>query len=291
MQTAQNKTKMQSGNLHWWLAIAGLVALFGPTYRELWQTIWQSDEYSLAPLIALISSWLFWRNREKIFVRARPGTHETIVGWIVIAIGLMLQIIGRSQNIPLLEILSQIPLLAGLLLIFGGISSLRAAWFPIVFLLFMVPLPGILVEAMTSHLKQWVSQWCEQLLYLVGLPVARNGVVISIGPYQMMVADACSGLYSMFSLSALGVLFTYLVEKASPLHRGILLLSIVPIAILTNLLRVLLLVLVTYFFGDGIGRWMHAWASPIVFVAAVVMLFSLNLYLNKVTGGRHDPAI
>jgi hypothetical protein len=70
----------------------------------------------------------------------------------------------------------------------------------------MIPLPGIIVDAVTGPLKQWISVIVVELLYGVGYPIARNGVILTIGQYQMLVADACSGLHSMYSLSALGTL-------------------------------------------------------------------------------------
>ena len=148
----------------------------------------------------------------------------------------------------------------------------------------MIPLPGILIDILTSQLKEWISLLCELLLYQFGLPVARNGVVISIGPYQMLVADACSGLYSMFSLSALGVLFIHFSGRALPLQRFCMLLSILPIAFVANLARVILLVLVTYYMGDGYGRWMHDMASPAIFMIAMFLLFSLDRGLDRFFG-------
>ena len=104
-------------------------------------------------------------------------------------------------------------------------------------------MPGILVDAVTGPLKQWISVIVVELLYDVGYPISRNGVILTIGQYQMLVADACSGLHSMYSLSALGTLFMYIMARRSKLHNVIMLASILPIAFAANIVRVIALVL------------------------------------------------
>src|SRR5690606_20931584 len=132
--------------------------------------------------------------------------------------------------------------------------TLRALWFPVLYFIFMVPLPGILVDAMTGPLKQWISVIVTQMLHAAGYPIGHTGVMISIGQYQLQVADACSGLNSMFSLTALGTLFMYIMNRRSRLHNVIMLASILPIAFASNIVRVIVLVLVTYHLGDEAGQ-------------------------------------
>lgn len=277
-------THRANGVTQWWLALAGFAALYAPTYMALSGTLWRTDEHSHAPLIAVICVWLFWSQRKAIFTATMPVKSAAVLGWSLFSAGLLLQLVGKSQQVPLLEMASQIPLLAGVITLLAGRGGLRQAWFPLVFLLFMIPLPGVWLDALTSGLKQWVSVACEELLYLAGFPVGRSGVMISIGPYQMLVADACSGLYSMLSLSALGVLLTYLGKPASRLHAAIMLASIIPIALLANLFRVMLLVLVTYYLGDAAGRGIHAVASPLVFVLAIALLLMTDRLCRRTIG-------
>src|SRR5207237_4153224 len=123
--------------------------------------------------------------------------------------------------------------------------------FPVLYLVFMTPLPGSLVDALTGPLKQWISDIVESLLYGAGYPIARSGVILSIGQYQLLVADACSGLHSMFSLAALGTLFMYMMGRTSRLHNAVMLASILPIAFAAKIVRVMLLVLVTYHLRDA----------------------------------------
>ncbi len=175
-------------------------------------------------------------------------------------------------------------MLAGALLILQGTSALRALWFPILYFAFMVPLPGALVDAITGPLKQWVSIIAENVLYAAGYPIARSGVTLSIGPYQLLVADACSGLHSMFSLSALGLLYMYLMARKSWLHNGIMLASILPIAFAANIVRVLVLVLITYHLGDEAGQgFLHGTAGMVLIITALLFFFLLDGVLSRLT--------
>jgi exosortase B len=191
-------------------------------------------------------------------------------------------VVGRSQDILLFDIGAQIPVLAGALLILRGSGALRAAWFSLLYIAFMVQLPGILVDALTGPLKQWISVIAEQILYAVGYPIARNGVVLTIGQYQLLVADACSGLHSMFSLSALGLLYMYLTARKSWLHNGLMMASILPIAFVANIVRVMVLILITYHLGDAAGQgFLHGFAGIVLLISAMLSLFALDSLLAK----------
>jgi exosortase len=149
----------------------------------------------------------------------------------------------------------------------------------------MIPLPGVLVDAITGPLKQWISSIVVSLLYRVGYPIAQSGVVISIGQYQLLVADACSGLHSMFSLAALGTLFMYIMDRKSRLHNVIMLASIIPIAFVANICRVIVLVLVTYHLGDAAGQgFLHGTAGFVLMGIALVIFFALDAVLARIIG-------
>lgn len=266
----------------WWPVLLGLAVLYIPTYYDLSQTIWRGEENSHGPMVLLASVWMFWRRREVLLLASSMHTHK-LVGGIILSFGLLSYAIGRSQEILMFEVGSQIPVLLGTLSILLDGQAVRRLGFPILFLLFMVPLPNIIVDAMTNPLKQQVSMLTENILYVLGYPIARNGVVLSIGPYQVLVADACSGLYSMFSLSALGLLYLYLLQYRSKLKNALLVISILPIAFCANFLRVLILVLVTYHLGDEAGQgFTHIFAGIILFVVALVLLFVLDGLLGLV---------
>jgi exosortase B len=206
-----------------------------------------------------------------------------IFGSLVLGFGLLLYVVGRSQDIIIFELGSQIPVLVGTLLITHGFKTVRILWFALFFIIFMLPLPGFLVDAVTGPLKQQVSVLTESILYAVGYPIARSGVMLEIGPYQLLVADACSGLNSMFSLSALGILYLYLEQHTGILQNSIIVLSILPIAFIANVLRVIALVLITYYLGDEAGQgFLHGFAGIVLFVSALSCLLLLDWLLGRV---------
>lgn len=269
----------------WLILLAGWAAMFGPTYWDLAGANWRTDEEFHGAIILLVIAWLIWDQR--LAVAAQPAAPRAVSGSLLFGFGLLLYILGRSQEIQLFEVGAQIPVLAGALLILQGGSALRALWFPILYFAFMVPLPGFLVDAMTGPLKQWVSILAENILYAAGYPIARSGVTLSVGPYQMLVADACSGLNSMFSLSALGLLYMYLMARKSWLHNGLMLASILPIAFAANIVRVLILVLVTYHLGDEAGQgFLHGTAGIVLVITALMFFFLLDGVLSRLTFPR-----
>jgi len=160
---------------------------------------------------------------------------------------------------------------------------LRALWFMLLFIAYLVPLPGFFVDALTLPLKQTVSEIAVQILYAAGYPIAHTGVILNVGQYQLLVADACSGLNSMFSLSALGLLYLYLMRYKSWLHNGLILASLLPIAFCANIVRVIILVLVTYHFGDAAGQsFVHGFSGMALFVIALMTILLLDAILARV---------
>jgi exosortase B len=256
--------------------LLGLAALYGPTYYDLANGLWNSEEHAHGPIVLIVALYLIWRSRAVLLA---PGADKpnAAIGWPVLALGLLIYALGRSQDIILFEVGSQIPVLIGALLITTGFSAVRAMWFPLFFLLFMVPLPGFIVDAATGPLKQYISVIAEHILYAVGYPIARTGVILTIGQYQLLVADACSGLHSMFSLTAMGLLYLYLMQRTSMARNLILIASILPIAFAANVVRVMILVLVTYHFGDEAGQgFVHDFAGILLFVVGLLFLFALD---------------
>jgi exosortase B len=266
----------------WFIIVVGLVSLYGPTYWNMVATLRHNDDQLSSLFVSLLVTWLCWGLKAKLFAGAYKPSN--VIGSILLVFGLLLYILGRSQDIIIFEEGSQIPVFAGTLLLMHGASSVRVVWFPLVFIAFMVPMPGVLVDALTGPLKQWISVLVENALYGLGYPIARSGVMLMIGQYQLLVADACSGLNSMFSLSALGMLFMYLTGRKSYVNNVIMLVSILPIAFAANVLRVAVLVLVTYYGGDEAGQgFLHGFAGIVLFATALGCFFLLDMVLSFFT--------
>jgi exosortase B len=265
--------------IEWTPVLGSLFVVYAPVFHELALTLWRSDDHAHGPIILAVVAWLIWRKRA---VLSQEGSSAAGAGCAILAMGLLTYVAGRAYSITILEVASLIPVLAGIAVAMRGWQSLRALAFPILFVAFMVPLPGPLVDALTGPLKQQVSQIAEWLLYAAGYPVARSGVTLNVGQYQLLVADACSGLNSMFSLTALGLLYLYLMRHERWLHNALILASILPIAFAANIVRVLALVLVTYHFGDAAGQgFMHGSTGLLLMLIALAIILSLDSVLVK----------
>jgi exosortase B len=267
-----------------WLPVgAGLLALYLPTFYDHALHLWWQDDYAHAPIILAVVAWLIWKEREAL-VRSGPRglPAAPAQGVALLALGLLLYVLGRSQEISLLEIGSLAPVLAGVFLAMRGWAALRAVWFAILFVVFMLPLPQFVVEALAGGLKQSVSAIADEALYAAGYPVARDGVVLAIGPYQVLVADACSGLNSMFSLLAVGALYLYLIRRRGWLHNGAILASLLPVAFCANVVRVILVVLITYHFGDAAGQgFVHRFSGIVLFCTMLALILALDAVLAR----------
>lgn len=264
-----------------WLLLFGFLVLLVPAYAELARTIWPTDEQGHGPLILAVSIWLLYQKRHDL--AAAEGPPLLLLGWSLLTVGLLVFALGRSQAILMFAVGSQILVLAALVLLFFGRQGLRVVWFPLFFLLFMVPLPEALVAAVTGPLKSAVSFVAANLLHALGYPVGRAGVVLSVGQYQLLVADACAGLNSMFTLEALGLLYMNLMRYTSVGRNITLAVLIVPIAFAANIIRVMILVLVTYHFGDEAGQgFVHSFAGMVLFLTGLVLILVTDRLLGIV---------
>lgn len=259
----------------WWLVAAGLLALFGPTFWDLFHGIWSTDTQGHGPIVLGISLWLIWKKWPDVAgAEAKPNATS---GWVVAVIGLLLYLVGRSQDILLFEVGSLIWLISAVVLLLKGAGSLKLLWFPLFFMLFMIPLPGIIVDAVTQPMKMAVSYVAEAVLSSVGYPISRTGVVLQIGQYQLLVADACAGLHTLFTLEALGLLYLNLVRHESLARNLTLAMLIVPISFTANVIRVMVLTLVTFHLGDEAGQgFLHGFAGMVLFMAALILIIATD---------------
>lgn len=284
------KTKVELTR-HTWLAplVIGLCALYVPTYIVLAHTVWASDEQGHGPIILAISLWLMWRQRVKFL--ELPELPAVIPGAVLLVLGFLLYALGRTQQLDTFEVASQILVLAAVILIMKGWAALRLMAFPLFFMIFMVPLPSIFVQTVTVPLKMLVSVAAESILHYFAYPVARTGVVISVGQYQLLVADACAGLNSMFTLEALGLLYMNIMRYTSVARNVTLAFLIIPISFCANVVRVMILILVTYHFGDAAGQgFVHGFAGMVLFMVALTMILTVDSILGFVFKQRAASA-
>lgn len=262
-------------HLPWAIAVAGLAALYLPSFWDLFHGLWSSDNQGHGPIVLGVSLWLLWRKWPEVV--QQPVEPARLAGWTVFGVGLVMYLIGRSQDVLIFEIGAFPWLLGAFLLLLSGRSSLKLMWFPLFFMIFMVPLPGFFVDAVTQPMKMAVSYVAEVMLAQVGYPISRAGVVLYIGQYQLLVADACAGLHTLFTLEALGLLYLNLVRHESLVRNMTLAVLIVPISFAANVVRVVVLTLVTYHLGDEAGQgFLHDFAGMVLFMAALIMIMAVD---------------
>jgi exosortase B len=274
----------------WLPIIASLALLYLPTLYDLFRGLWRNEEQMHGPLVLSLACWLLYRNWPQMMARS-AGAAPSALGWPPFVLGLLLYALGRSQEIQIFEVASAIFLLVGIVLRMRGVAALKAQWFPLFFMLFMVPLPGPLVDAVTMPMKMAVSFVTERLLFDIGYPIGRSGVVLQIGVYKLLVADACAGLHTLFTLEAMGLLYLNLVQRDSFFRNVGLALLIVPISFCANVIRVMVLTLVTYYLGDAAGQgFLHGLAGLVLVLSAMFLIICVDSLLHFAERVRHRRA-
>jgi len=264
----------------WWPVLAGLALLFGPTFYSLFTGAWIGEEQGHGPIIYGLALWLIYRKWPAMLAASTPP-RASWAGWPVLALGLACYLLGRSQKILMLEIAAIILVMAAVLLVKRGAPALRVLWFPFFFMLFMVPLPAEVVAALTMPMKMAVSWATEHILFFLGYPISRSGVILQIGQYQLLVADACAGLQTLLTLEALGLFYLNLMRHPSAFRNIGLAIFIVPISFSANVIRVIVLTLVTYYLGDAAGQgFLHGFAGMVLFITALVLILAIDSALQ-----------
>ena len=265
-----------------WLMFAGLAIMFVPTLWSLFVVngLWVDDEHSHGPIILCISLWLLWKRWNEIPNISSFAPSPTLA-WVCFVIAAILYIPGRALDIIYFETGAFVWALAGIILMAGGIQLFSKLKFPLFFMLFMIPLPNTLVAPITGAMKLAVSAVTVAILSWADLPVARNGVVIYLGQYQLLVADACAGMRTLFMLEALGILYLNLVHYQSLLRNIVLPILIIPISFTANVIRVVVLALITYYWGNAAGQgFLHGFAGMVLFVVGLFLMFGTDSLLR-----------
>jgi exosortase len=181
---------------------------------------------------------------------------------------------------------SFLAVLAGLIVYFAGFEYFRAILFPWAFLVLMFPIPAIIFNQITLPLQLFASRVASWILSLFGVPVLRLGNVIQLPMISLEVADACSGIRSLISLTTLAIIYSYFAEHKS-LHRVILTVAAVPIAVAANATRIVATgLLVQYWDIDKASGFAHEFSGWLIFMASLVLLFLLHKAMQTVGSGR-----
>jgi exosortase len=233
---------------------------------------------------------MLWHQRSAIIEAKAP--RSAAGAFALLAFSLLLYLLGVRLKAGYIEFGALAPALAACLAMLGGWRLVPRFSYVLLFLVLATPMPAPVIFAATSGLKLWVSQVAEFVLHAAGYPVGRDGVTLRVGQYGLLMADACSGMNSLISLLATGFLYIYLTARRTVVHTALLIAAILPVAVATNIVRVIILMLITYHLGDEAGQgFLHEFAGFVMFLVAVLILAGLDIAFGRVLAlGRRGAA-
>ncbi|MFL6725289.1 MAG: exosortase V [Sphingomicrobium sp.] len=253
----------------------GCAVLAIPTMIQVATKSWSTEQGGHGPLVLATGLWAVWRELQGKAIEMRPGKLSVSLPLLAFTLGLF--IVARITGVLEIEAFAMYgALITGAYALFGP-ALIRAIWFPLVYLAFTLPPPDTVVAVVTQPIKIAISTWAVSVLHVVGYPVASSGVTIQIGQYQLLVAAACAGLNSIVTLTALCLFYVYLRHRSNPIAFVVIAVCAIPVAIISNFVRVMALVLITYHFGDAAAQgFIHDFAGLLMFAVALLTIFGID---------------
>ena len=260
--------------------LLGAAILFIPTMLQVAEFNWTTEQGGHGPIVLATGLWLLWRELKSSSAPRSPG--NVVVGLAFLVPLLAVYIIARITGILEVEALAMYgALIAGGYLLLGG-ALIRSIWFPLLYLALALPPPDTVVAAVTQPIKIAISEWAVALLYALGYPIASSGVTIQIAEYELLVAAACAGLNSIISLGAICLFYGYLRHRQNFAAFVVIALSVIPIAIFSNFIRVLILILITYYMGESAAQgFLHDFAGMTMFAVALLTVFLIDSLFTR----------
>jgi exosortase len=283
MTTAEAKpvTLRDSGLGKAWPLALGFAVLAVPTLIALAGQTWSKEQGEHGPIILGAGAWLLWRQLPDFKQNAKPGSLWLTV--LLLALGLFSYAAGRAYDFITLEAAGVYSVGLAMLHDKLGLELMLKHWFPFLYLGFSIPPPTYVLDHLTAPLKHFVSFVATDGLKLLGFPIENQGVTIMIAQYQLLVEDACSGMNSLIGLTAITLMYIYLMHGSSWRYSALLLCFVIPIAIIANIVRIVILVLLTYFFGDQVAQgFLHFAAGIVLFSTALLLVFAVDKMLDFV---------
>jgi exosortase len=228
-------------------------------------------------LIPLVSAFFIWRKRDRLRTRQRKSNG---IGLAILMLGLLLFIVASIGAELFTQRLSLLLVIGGLLLYLGGRKITGDLFFPLLYLVFMIPVPYVLYYSVSFPLELLASRLTTAAVSLIGIPIIREGNILHLQNTTLQVVDACSGLRSLLSLSALSAALAYATQRT--LVKGIILfLAAVPVAIGANILRLSLTAILASLYGEQVAQgFLHQFSGVAVFAFAVVSLSLIGAILR-----------
>ena len=289
--TGRSSRTISSGTIV--LAI-GLLLYCIPTMLFVVRQSWAGEEGAHGPIVLVTGLWLLFRRWKEVSHLAAPPPSLGV--WLLLAVLVPLQIFARITQIVEVEGYLMYATLLVVLYSLIGLEAMKRLWFPLFYLAFVFPPPDTVVAWITVPMKIWLSEAAIWFLGLFGYPIGGEGVRIYVGQYELLVAAACSGINSIISLSAISLFYIYMRHQAHWRYALFLVLLIVPVALIANFFRVLILILLTYHAGEAAAQgFLHNFAGIVMFGIALVTIFALDILLkplwDRYVGSGEEAAV
>jgi exosortase len=263
-----------------WLGLAALFAVLWPGLREM-AAVWNRVDYSshgyLIPFVAL------WAASAQRHVLPQLPRRRDMRGAAALVVALLAYLLGLVAGEVWLAGVAGVAALAGAILYARGLAWLGALVFPLGYLLFMVPIPDAWLAPVIVRLQLLVSSVGTAILQALGQPVLRTGNVLQLsGGEQLFVAEACSGITSLITLVPLGVFLAYFTVRGNA-RRAWLVLTVIPVALAGNLVRVLLTVGLANRIGAKAATEssLHEWIGLSTYVVACLVVLGLGQIMRR----------
>jgi exosortase len=271
------------------LLIAPALLLAIPTFIRLGQQVWTKEIGAQGPIVLATGAWLVWRRWDAMSLEAQPGAPWLTMAGVLVS--LPIYVFGRAYDFLSLEALGLYGFGLTLLHDRFGLKAMLSNWFPLFYLGFLLPAPGWLIDQVTAPLKLLVTTLATTIVDPTGIPIMQQGVTMTVGPYQLLVEDACSGMNSLIGLISITLFYIYLLRNASWRYSLFLVSLIIPVAIAANVLRIIILILLTYFFGDAVGQgFLHVTSGLLLFALSLLLMFAIDSAASRVLAAIRRPA-
>ena len=278
--TSEDVAKRQLPGVTGWVLLGAALLLAAPTLYQLGTQVWSKEFGAHGPIVLATGAWLLGRRMPAMALEAKPGhLGLTLVGAVI---SLAIYAFGRAYDLISLEAAGLYGFGLAALYDRFGVQAMLNNWFPILYLGLLLPIPGWALDQFTAPLKLLVSTMAAAIVEPMGIPVVREGVTMTVGAYQLLVEDACSGLNSLVGLIAITTFYIYLLRNAGPRYSLFLVCLIIPIAVLANVIRIVTLILLTYFFGDAVGQgFLHVTAGLFLFALSLGLMFLIDSVASR----------
>lgn len=276
---------------HWPLLLGfGFLAI--PTLIRLAEQVWPLEIGAHGPIVLATGIWLLFHIRAEL--TALASKPPVVLVGLAFVVAVALYAFGRPYDLLAAEALGVYLFFLATAVVILGLRPLRANLFPFLYLAFLIPIPGWILDLVTAPLRMFVSAISTGVLELAGYPIDRQGIVIFIAQYRLLVEDACSGMNSLIGLVAVMLFYIYIIHRASIRYTLALGAAIIPIAIIVNIVRVIALILLTYYAGDEVAQgFLHVTTGIVLFAAALGLTILLDKVLRSVIherrAGREMP--